>query len=402
MDERRSPGGPNRPLDNQIVVGLSQLGLVDRELDDRDVAHRVVKKSGLLDLALVEITNPRAAADRLRIPEAAPHSPAPTDAVGEVLLALRQRFGRRYAGWTPVLGRNRAVEQFHGAQEVIHGGGDPVALAEPLALPSRSTGPGRDVRVGLLDTGLFLQPWLAGAWSARYADRLPPQDRFPYAAGHATFVAGLILSQAPGATVEARRVFDDDGVADSWTVGEEIVRMGRSGIDVLNLSFACYTDDGRPPFVLATAVDRIDPDVVVVAAAGNQPVTEPATPLRPAWPAALDDVLAVGAVDARGRRAAFSPNGPWVDVHAAGVGVRSTYLEEASDPAEGRATRFPGGWAQWSGTSFAAGLVSGAVAAGTTPGRVTAREAAQDLLAAVRTDPTVDDTGAGTLRLPLW
>src|SRR5206468_3690773 len=73
----------------------------------------------------------------------------------------------------------------------------------------------------------------------------------------------------PGATVDVRRVLDEHGQAESWTVANEIVRFGSSGLDVLNLSFVCYTEDGQPPLVLATAVDRLPSELVVVAAAGN-------------------------------------------------------------------------------------------------------------------------------------
>lgn len=412
--DRRLYGGPYAHDENQIVVGLPHLKLVLDELRDVGVAHKVVRTSSLLDLALVELPRSDLAADAL-VPYARGLGPRlPSDRIGVVLDGLRGRFGTRYAGWSPTLGKNRTVGQLHGAQEVIHSGGDPVALGAPLAPPARSTGPGRGVRVGLLDTGLFCQPWLSGGWSARYSDQLSSDRVHPFAAGHATFVAGLILSQAGGATVECRRVFEDKGTAESWTVGEEIVRMGRSGLDVLNLSFACYTEDGQPPLVLATAVDRIDPDVVVVAAAGNHgdvrdrcgsgDLPGPQS-TKPAWPAALDDVVAVGAADADGRRRAhFSPDAPWVDVHAAGVDVRSTYLDQASDRPGGRPRSFPGGWARWNGTSFAAGLVSGAVAASTEPGRVPASDSAQELLGALRTDgpAPLDDTEAPFLRLPLW
>src|SRR5205823_5768473 len=48
-----------------------------------------------------------------------------------------------------------------------------------------------------------------------------------------------------------------------------IVEFGRTGMDILNLSFACYTEDGQPPLALSTAIARLDPNIVVVAAAGN-------------------------------------------------------------------------------------------------------------------------------------
>ena len=61
---------------------------------------------------------------------------------------------------------------------------------------------------------------------------------------------------------------------------------------------------------------------VVVAAAGNHGKS------RPFWPAAFDQVLAVGAVDERSgkwTRAAYSNHGPWVDATARGSNLQSTF-----------------------------------------------------------------------------
>ena len=210
--------------------------------------------------------------------------------------------------------------------------------------------------------------------------------------GHATFITGLVLGQAPGATVEVRGVLDEDGTADSWQVAHEIVRFGRSGIDVLNLSFLCYSEDGQPPMVLTAAIDRVGPDVVVVAAAGNHgdlssDPSDPADPAtgnqnrKPAWPAALDGVIAVGASHPDGTRADFSPDAPWVDLQAEGVGLRSTYLMRAQTSSSDPTPVEFNGFAEWSGTSFAAALVSGAIAASTDPGRISSRDAARDIIA---------------------
>lgn len=408
-------GGPYPHETNQIVVSFPHLGMVTDELNRLNLGHHVARTSSLLDLALVELANPLAAAASLRETAAVVgQQPSPEAAIGAVLDALRQLFRAKYAGWAPPMGKNRTVGRLHGVQAVIHsGGGDPTALKAPLTSTPRPAGPGQGVRVGVLDTGLYAQPWLAGGWAAQYSDRLSTAATHEFPAGHATFVTGLILSQAAGATVEVHKVLGENGTAESWEVAEEIVRAGRSGLDVLNLSFACYTENGEPPLVLATAVDRIDSDVVVVAAAGNHgdvsgddtadAALRPQA-VKPAWPAALDDVIAVGAVTKEGQRAPFSPNAPWIDVHAEGVDVRSTYLEKAVGGPNSSPKTFPGGWAEWKGTSFAAALVSGAVAAATEPQRVSAADAARNLLSTLRHDGSapVGDTQAKWLRLPLW
>jgi subtilisin family serine protease len=220
--------------------------------------------------------------------------------------------------------------------------------------------------------------------------------------------------------VDVHRVLGPDGTADSWTVAEEIVRFGQSGLDILNLSFVCYTEDGQPPLVLSTALDRLPPDLVVVAAAGNHgDIPDPeakdeSTPTakdqakKAGWPAALDDVIAVGAVvDATAEKpklAEFSPDAPWVDVLAPGVDLKSTFLPCASKDKDAKPDDFPNGWATWSGTSFAAALVSGAIAAATDPGRVSARSAALDIFAALERSPapTIGETQAKVLNVPTF
>jgi subtilisin family serine protease len=248
------------------------------------------------------------------------------------------------------------------------------------------------VRVGLLDTSIWPHPMLSGGWVAPSGDVLDGdlsggtsgQEEPRFVAGHATFIAGLILDQAPGCVVEHRRVLSDEtGEADSWEVANAIVRLGDTGVDLMNLSFVCYTHDAQPPLVLATAIDRLDPRIVVVAAAGNHgdlPENEVGHPRQPAWPAALDDVLAVGSIDEHGEEAPFTPaNAPWVDVLAPGVDVSSTFFKGRVRLPDDSPGTFDGS-ASWSGTSFSAALVSGAIAARTVPGEVSAR-AARDGLA---------------------
>ncbi len=66
-----------------------------------------------------------------------------------------------------------------------------------------------------------------------------------------------------------RRVLADDGKATSWEVATAIAKLAKTKPDIINLSLVCYTEDGEPPLVLATAIDRVSPETVIVAAAGN-------------------------------------------------------------------------------------------------------------------------------------
>jgi hypothetical protein len=146
-------------------------------------------------------------------------------------------------------------------------------------------------------------------------------------------------------------------------------------VRLLNLSLSGYNEDDRPNELLAGQIATMIGDGwVIVAAAGNN------ASCRLAWPAALPDVVAVGALSDCAP-AWFSNYGPWVDVSAPGVDVLGRFavtagkgedldkilVAEASDPTNttGKALTaagFTSGWATWSGTSFAAPFVTARIA----------------------------------------
>ena len=178
-----------------------------------------------------------------------------------------------------------------------------------------------------------------------------------------------------------------------------MAQLARRGLDVVNLSFGEFiTDDNTAPMVLDTAVKRFGPETVVVAAAANNGDAEELTPeqvrqgIRPnsaSYPAALPDVVGVGALDKDGQRAAFTPHpAPWISLLAPGVGLIGAYvqgevtIERNSNDGHllGKDCVSFDGKAEWEGNSFAAGVVTGAIAARTVPGHRTARQALDDLL----------------------
>jgi subtilisin family serine protease len=109
--------------------------------------------------------------------------------------------------------------------------------------------------------------------------------------------------------------------------------------------------------------------VVVVASAGNDGTC------RPTYPAALDGVVSVGAVGPGGP-APFTNYGPWVRACAPGVDLLSAFFRDVSNT--GSSDVEPGrfdGWAFWSGTSFAAPMVVGALAAAMRAAGCSAEEA---------------------------
>jgi hypothetical protein len=421
--------------ENQLVVAISDLVAVRGALREREVGVADEQRDERLGLALLTLQDLAAGAAKLRAgdgglvgranqarrPASPPGEIEPSDL--DLLIGwLREHFRSAYAGWVPTIGKNRVIDPVRGLPYLGGGGqgdpffggrGDPRTTsrangatsaeaprpsAAPPGWPQRAATPGQGVRVGVLDTRLYPNEWLAGGYVAAAHDLLQVpaagSSPLPASAGHATFIAGLILRRAPGAELVIRPVLNEKALGRAWDVAKDMAGFIGSGIDILNLSFGCYTDDGEPPLVLARAVSLVSAEILLVAAAGNHgdidelrasgaladaPWTRGLTSKTPVWPAAFDEVIAVGATDRNNKLAPFSPQTPWVDMTAPGVDVESTYLtgevKLASPPPGSPTVTFSNGFAYWDGTSFAAAAVSGAVAAKTRPGRRDARQA---------------------------
>jgi subtilisin family serine protease len=239
-----------------------------------------------------------------------------------------------------------------------------------------------------------------------YPDLYGPLDgEIDPVAGHGTFIAGLIRQAAPDADLLCIRAADALGVvAESslLTIIEQLGvllwryrnrKKGGRPIDVLNLSLSYYhetPEDGYFSLALFDALKALRlMGCVVVASAGNDAIDRPAFPaaLWP-WPGSDNGLqpdpgtkpLAVGALNPSLRSTAlFSNVGPWVNAYAPGAAVVSTIpafqgglQATARDDYDGRRREtidpddYRGGFAIWSGTSFAAPLVAGRVAAALT------------------------------------
>lgn len=366
--------------EDQLVVAIPHLRLVLGLLEGLEIRipEHCVDQDPDLGLALLELSSDelRSAAGRPPLQAYARPENPPLDAL---VTYIYKSCEDQYGEWTPTIGKNRTVAEV--ARRHTIGVGDeglPVAVQQPQA--ARDAHPGGGVAVGVADTVLHGNRWLAGAYQAPAADLWPDPSVLPgFQSGHATFVTGMILQEAPGARVEVRRVVDDEGIADSWSVAKALVGFERLGVDVLNLSLGCFTDDNKEPLVLATALNRLDPDIVVVAAAGNHAAN--VAKRRPIYPAAIPRVVAVGATNCAGDVPAWSPGSaqwPWLDVLATGDGVISTFPEGRVRMPDGEQEY--NGYARWSGTSFAAAKVSGAIAARTVPGRIDAATAFRELV----------------------
>lgn len=397
---------------NEFVVATPHRDLVLRHLVD--VGASVRAESPQLGLTLVRLTDVPGAVERVRAERETEARRFRRDSgtdelpLDDLLNELRETFADRYGGWAPMLGKNRIMRGVQFYPYPSGGGeGDPVPV--PAGRDRRRAVGGREeaghgVRVMLLDTSILGHEHLTGRYIADQGSILRPDDRpLRCFEGHATFIAGLILQRAPSAEIEVESVLRDGPApenaavlgktsVDIWDVAEQMIRCADSGADILNLSFGCFTFDHLPPLVLDRAISRLTPRMVVVAASGNYGdprasehvsdsehavVPKPNTPI---WPAAFPDVVAVGATDSDGAPAAFTPKVPWIDFLAPGVKVRSTYLYGNITGRDGNLIEptFTGR-AEWSGSSFAAAAVSGAIAARTVRGKHSAFEAVDQL-----------------------
>lgn len=261
------------------------------------------------------------------------------------------------------------------------GGGFPRVVSGP-AVAAESTGDGV-ADVAVLDSGVpadwqGIHPELKGSIqevggllpNIDPLDENPADGKLDARAGHGLFICGLIVRMVRTLTIQLTRVLHASGETDDTLVS---AALAETTAPVVNLSLGGYTVDNKPSPLLAAAVSlAVGRGQVIVAAAGNAAGAQLGSPFwnRPFWPAALPDVLAVGAFDSCGgaENLWYAPgagdHGEDVgtnaaDVYAPGVKIRSTYVDGWPHPQGG--TSFAG-WADWDGTSFAAPIVAATIA----------------------------------------
>ena len=406
--------------DDELIVPLSQLSAVREALQacQVEVSDRCVEENEVLALArLSGLTGIEAAARQLEhdpsvgqevrayrdVRNAAhPEAPSVSD-LALLIKGLLLQLDRRYPGWEITIGKNYRPSLIRGYPHTEPGGeGKPTPVKAPFTGaidPTLGQEGGRGVRVGLLDTRLFPHPSLTGRYIGGPAD-LQPADKTEFTEfdGHCTFVASCILQQAPAAQLYLRSVLNSNSEGTAWEAAVGIADLATHNLDVVNLSFGEYmTDDDSAPMVLAAAIRRFSRDTVVIAAAGNngnvdnhrnEDVPPGVTPHTTSYPAALPEVAGVGAIDADGKEAKFTPkDARWISLLARGVDLNAAYLTgEVRLPREARPVTFSG-TANWAGCSFAAGVVTGIIAARTVPGRRSARDALAQLERSLRQQP---------------
>jgi len=171
---------------------------------------------------------------------------------------------------------------------------------------------------------------------------------------HGTHVAGIIGADTNNNTGIAGtawnvslmpvragfRTSDGQGYLEDDDAAAAIIYAADMGCHVLNLSWG---DRNYSPIIEDACNYAISKGTIIVASAGNTP--EPVV----SYPARLNNVISVGAVNASEQLASFSSYGPDLDIVAPGQEIVSTYNNDNPYFAQ-------------SGTSMAAPFVTGAVA----------------------------------------
>jgi thermitase len=253
-------------------------------------------------------------------------------------------------------------------------GGIRLASAQGLALKL-----GADVKVAVIDTGVDLEhPGLKGV--AGDPDQAPhltpasdwadfvdgdsiPQEVVGEGFGHGTAVAGVLSQIAPGVKIMPIRVLGADGSGDVTNVVKGIDWAVKHGAKIINLSLGADVPVTSVRKMIAWASSK---GVFVVASAGNTDDTKVTYPAADAQNDAYGGkrLISVGSVGSGNIAAAllgFTNVAPTkLDLKS----VFSTYGNvEMYAPGELIATLAPNlKAAVWTGTSFAAPMVSGTLA----------------------------------------
>lgn len=221
---------------------------------------------------------------------------------------------------------------------------------------------GKDVTIAVIDTGIVDHQALPA--NIRHFDLVEQDGNSAEPHGHGTAVASLIAGTneitpgvAPASNLIDVRVADSEGNSSSFQLAEGIVLAADQGADVINVSMGSL---GNSPIVKNAVEYAYENGSVVVASSGNEGLTQPS------FPAAYEQVYAVGAVDREGALVDFSNTGENLDLTAPGLEVYAAWTDDR--------------YIEFSGTSASAPYVSAAIATAMSEFNLTATQAANYVL----------------------
>lgn len=195
---------------------------------------------------------------------------------------------------------------------------------DPVAEAGRMVAEESKVKVGVMDSGILTTPEID---VMEHHNFIGEDDEiivtYQDYTGHGTSVAGVISAKLdgegvvgvnPNAALYSLRVFDDENKAPLSRIIEAVFWAIDNGMDVLNMSFSTSVDSEALHYAIQQAYAA---GIVMVAAAGNQGGAVQ-------YPAAYDEVVAVGSVDQQLQRSGFSATDGKLDVVAPGEDILST------------------------------------------------------------------------------
>lgn len=206
------------------------------------------------------------------------------------------------------------------------------------------------VKVAVLDSGVSYNEGIDVCQRVNLVNESNINPCFEDATGHGTGIAGMIVGNKEKGGLDgvsndialySVQVLDQNNVAPVSRIVEGIYWCINNGIDVINLSLGCKYDTE----ILSTAVrDAINAGIILVAAAGN--AGEDNGQLE--YPAAYNEVVAVGSSDEHNHVSTFTSGKNQIDVMAPGEKIWTYSML--------------GGYMAVDGTSIATAQVTGAVA----------------------------------------
>lgn len=217
-------------------------------------------------------------------------------------------------------------------------------LREWLGISGDSSAWGKGVRIAILDTGVSSHSAFDSPITS--INLVDPAADPSLQNGHGTAVASVIIGNdsmvpgvAPGAEILSIRIAGDDGQSDSFLLAKGIVAAVDAGVKLINISMGSFGDSA----LVRNAVEYArDGGALIIAAAGNNGID------MVSYPAAYEDVIAVGGVDALGNHLDFSNFGSLIDIAAPGYGVNAAWTGDQATTV--------------SGTSFSSPIIAGAIA----------------------------------------
>ncbi len=217
--------------------------------------------------------------------------------------------------------------------QVVPWGIDRVFGNQDYPFPAWETTVGEDVRVAILDTGVYRDHEdIEAAGGINFSESTGDTFAYEYfdSNGHGTHVTGIVgaldndfgvVGIAPGVEAFAVKILDDSGLGTVSSVINGIQWAVQEEIPIINMSLYSSTYSRSLELACDTAYRE---GHLLVAAAGNLG-KDNGRGENVSYPAAYNSVIAVAASNEANQRASFSSTGPEVELIAPGKDIWSTW-----------------------------------------------------------------------------